>query len=64
VTMIDKRTKTFREHRGIVPSSYPGLVNAAMSDQIESSDAAGAVNNPDASDDAQYQLFVSLKKKN
>jgi hypothetical protein len=55
VTTIDKCTKTFREHRGIVPISYPGLVNAAMSDHTEPSDAAGVVNNPDASDDPQYQ---------
>jgi hypothetical protein len=63
VTTIDKCTKTFREHRDIVSSSYPGLVNAAMSDQTESSDAAGAVHNPDSSDDLQHQLFVNLKKK-
>jgi hypothetical protein len=62
VTMIDKCTKAFREHRGIVPSSYPGLVNAAVSDQTEPSDAAGVVNNPDTSDDPQHQLFVNLKK--
>jgi hypothetical protein len=55
VTRIDKCTKTFREHRGIVPSSYPGLVIAVMSDQTEPSDAAGVVNNPDARDDPQYQ---------
>jgi hypothetical protein len=62
-TTIDKCTKTFREHRGIGSSSYPGLVNAAMSDQTESSDAAGVVHNPDSSDDPQHQLFVNLKKK-
>jgi hypothetical protein len=50
VTKIDKCTENFREHRGIVPSSYPGLVNAAMSDQTEPSDAAGVMDNPDASD--------------
>jgi hypothetical protein len=60
VTTIDKCTKTFCEDRGIVPSSYPGFVNAAMSNQTEPSDAAGVVNNPD---DPQYQLFVYLKKK-
>jgi hypothetical protein len=64
VTTIDKCTKTFREHRGTVPSRYPGLVNSAMSDQTEPSDAAGVVRNPDsAQTDAQYQLFVNLKKK-
>jgi hypothetical protein len=34
-----------------------------MFDQTESSDAAGAVNNPDASKDPQYHLFENLKKK-
>jgi hypothetical protein len=63
VTTIDKCTKTFREHRCIVPSSYPGLMNAAMSDQTEPSDAAGVVHDPDSSDDPQYQSFVNLKKK-
>jgi hypothetical protein len=33
-----------------------------MSNQSELSDAAGVVNNPDASDDPQYQLLVNLKK--
>jgi hypothetical protein len=45
VTTIAKCTKTFHEHRG------GGFVNAAMSDQTELSDAAGVVNNPDASDE-------------
>jgi hypothetical protein len=53
--MFDKCTKSLREHRGIVPSSCPALAHAAMSHKTEPSDAAGAVNKPDASDDSQYQ---------
>jgi hypothetical protein len=34
-----------------------------MFDQTEPRDAAGVVNNPDASDDAQFHKFVNLKKK-
>jgi hypothetical protein len=63
VTTIVKCTEIFGEHRGTVRSSYPGLVNAAMSNQTESSEAVGVVNNTDASNDPQYQLFVGLMKK-
>jgi hypothetical protein len=82
VTTFDKCAKTLHEHRSINLSSYPGLANAVMSDQIEPSVAAGeresslqvtkttysglqehriivhtagVVDNPDASDDPQYQ---------
>jgi hypothetical protein len=55
VTTLDKCVKIFREHRGIVPNSYPVLANAAMSDQTEPSSAAGVVDSPDASDHPQSQ---------
>jgi hypothetical protein len=34
-----------------------------MSDQTERSDAAGVVNDPDASEDPQYQLFVNFMRE-
>jgi hypothetical protein len=55
VATFDKCAKSFCEHRGKVPSSYPALAIAAMSDQIEPSDAAGNATNPDDSDDPQFQ---------
>jgi hypothetical protein len=56
---VFKRAKCFRKPRGIVPNSYPGSVNVAMSDKTEPRDVAGAVNQRQP----PYQLFVGLKKK-
>jgi hypothetical protein len=41
---VFKRARCFRKHRGIVPNSYPGSVNVAMSDKTEPRDVPGVVN--------------------